>query len=97
MNDNEKHEVALALGFTIEHANSNRPFLRYLDGEGALSRHGRPPTEAEMRMWHMLIDEPYTAWSGTSNSATSATLFRLGVGVPKPKGGSTPDRGGAGS
>lgn len=80
------HEQAVILGrrlgFVIQISNVRRPYLRWLDGEGALSRHGREPTEAELRMWHMLTEQPYAPWSLAPVSAARDALVRLGVGVP---------------
>lgn len=81
---NREDAVALgrALGFVIETSNVRRPYLRWLDGAGAMSRHGREPTEAELRMWHRLIGADYTPWSLSPQSAARDALVRLGVGLP---------------
>ena len=104
----EKTNLERMLGFTIvAHVTkkSDRPFLRYLDGNGALSRHGREPTECELRMWFMLLGEDYEPWSlGPGGTATQSALQRLGVGMPLEPiwvpptddgAGDPPQRGGA--
>ena len=79
--DREK-EMATArqLGFTV--LMQEHPQLRYLDGNGALSRHGRPATEAEVRMWSLLVGMDYAPWSLSLPSAAQATLHRMEVGMP---------------
>ena len=72
--------VARQVGFTI--LMQEHPQLRYLDGNGALSRHGRPATEAEVRMWSLLVGMDYAPWSLSLPSAAQATLHRMEVGMP---------------
>ena len=72
--------TARQLGFTV--LMQEHPQLRYLDGNGALSRHGRPATEAEVRMWSLLVGMDYAPWSLSQPSAARATLHRLEVGMP---------------
>lgn len=52
-----------ALGFVIVF-NRDVPWLWWTGEKGSLLHsHGRPALEAEIRMWKLLLNEPYVAWS----------------------------------
>jgi hypothetical protein len=58
----EERSVATRVGFYIN-SQGDSPRLVWLNGNGALSGHGREATEAEVRMWSLLIGETYLPWS----------------------------------
>jgi hypothetical protein len=88
-----EREIGEQLGFVVKVSNVNFPTLIWLDHNGALSRHSRGATEAEVRMWMLLNGQPYEPWSHSVPSVTRNALERLGVG--RPRDVSPRDEGGA--
>lgn len=85
--------VGRRLGFVVNVTNDN-PHLIWLDGEGALSRHHRGATEAEVRMWAMLVGMEYQPWSATGKDSkvrNQLLLKRIGM----PLGAATDDETGS--
>lgn len=58
----EERVVATRIGFCIR-TEGQFPRLLWLNGNGALSGHGRGATEAEVRMWFLLVGQEYIPWS----------------------------------
>lgn len=105
--DNERdleREMAVGrrLGFVLR-VTQDSATLIWLDGEGALSRHQRGATEAEVRMWSMLVGIEYQPWSSADPaSMVRNQLLLRHIGVPadlasEDRAGGPRERGGSGA
>jgi hypothetical protein len=72
----EERNVALSIGLWID-TDQDIPRLRWLKGNGALSGHGRGATEAEVRMWLLLLGREYVPWSLSQPGKVRAELMAV--------------------
>lgn len=75
----EERATAVSVGFYIDTSHRDYPRLMWLNGNGALSGHNRGATEAELRMWSLLVGREYAPWSLGEPSIVQSNIVHRGA------------------